>query len=125
LKYENMQDIVPFEAPDDIMDIWAWAKGNPDKAISSFHAERWTSWRTAQEALQERAAEVWAMVVDSQPAPTTEEALAGTAVFPSWFGYWWVEVLDVLVWSSRLEEAITEAEGWLSEPQTEVPSTED
>lgn len=124
MKYENMQDIVPFEAPEDIMDIWSWAKGNPDKELSAFHAERWTSWRSRQEELQERAAEVWAMVVDSEPAPTPEEALDGTVVFPSWFGFWWVEVLDMLVWSSRLEEAIAEAEEWLSERQAQVPSTE-
>jgi len=122
LKYEDIQDVVPYEAPDDIMDIWAWAKSNPDREIPSFNVKQWTEWRQRQEELQERAAEVWAMVVDSEPAPSYEEALNGTVAFPSWFGFWWVEVLELLPWSARLESAITEAEEWLNAP--EVPSSE-
>lgn len=111
MKFEDIAHVVPFEAPEDIQDIWAWAKASPEAEVPPFYQERWNTWYENQLTLQEQAAEVYAAIGDE---PFDIDALLnGAASFPEHFGTWWWETICALPWSGRLEEAIREAEVFL------------
>lgn len=113
MKFEDIQDTIPEGAREDVVDTWVWAKSNPDQDIPAADAARWRTWLDEMEALQSRAAEVWAMIHELAPPLTSAALKAGAVEFPTWYGKWWVDVISYLPWDERLESAIILAEDWL------------
>lgn len=122
MKFEQMQDVMAIGAREDILDIWAWAKSNPDKDVPAADAAKWKKWRSQMEELQPRAAELWATITEMTPTSTVEDLLNGAAEFPAWHGLPWMETLTYYPWSAELAEAIDRAERWLCEPSEKVPA---
>lgn len=123
MKFEQMQDVMPIGAREDILDLWTWASSNPDRDIPKTDEAKWNRWRAQMEELLPRAAELWASITEMTPTSTVEDLLNGAAEFPAWHGLPWMETLTYYPWSAELAEAIDRAERWLSEPSQEVAAS--
>ena len=123
MRFEDIRDISPLGAEPDILDMWSWSLRNPEVDLHQEDGSRWLDWRTEKEALQPRAAELWAMLVESAGQGSITDS--GRMTFPRWYGKWWVEVIAYYPYHARLAEAIACAEEVLGVATEKVPTPGD